>query len=122
MDVRSGCAGFSENVALHARPASSRQLTVTDSSARATLMGPGRTPLRSSGTDTAAAGRGIRIRRARKVLRIVLGPFLLQERDRSLQLGETVQAIFHRDPAGELRARKDAKDRIVVDQALADFA
>src|SRR2546427_12319647 len=80
MDVRSGCAGFSENVALHARSASSRQLTVTDSSARATLMGPGRTPLRSSGTDTAAAGRGIRIRAARKALRMAEHHFTTRTR------------------------------------------
>src|SRR6266545_3270037 len=72
MDVISGCAGSSENMARHTRPVSSGQLTVTESSARVTVIGPGRTPLRSNGTDTAAAGNGIsvRIRPARKALRM----------------------------------------------------
>src|SRR6267378_5720736 len=53
---------------------------------------------------------------------VVLGPFFPQERHGSLQLVEPVHAIFHRDPTGELRARQDAKDRVVVDQAPADLA
>ena len=53
MDVTSGCAGSSENVARQTRAVSSCQATVTESSLRTTLIGPGRTPVRSSGTDTA---------------------------------------------------------------------
>jgi hypothetical protein len=53
---------------------------VTDSSARATLIGPGRTPLRSSGTDTAAADRAIRIRTARKALRMAGHDFTMRLR------------------------------------------
>src|SRR5215211_4044257 len=98
MDVTSGCAGFSENVALHARPVSSGHVTVTDSSARATLIGPGRTPLRSSGTAAAVAVRGMRVRasKARKALRIGLRPLLLEERHRSLQLVENVHNTITR--------------------------
>src|SRR4051794_20087369 len=112
MDVTSGCAGFSENVALQARPVSSGHVMVTDSSARTTLIGPGRTPLRSSRTAAAAAGRGmrIRLRRARKALRIVLRPLLLEERHRSLQLVQTIHAVFRRDPSVESCARKDAEE------------
>ena len=55
MDVTSGCAGSSENVARQTRAVSSGHVTVTESSLRTTLIGPGRTPLRSSGTDTAGA-------------------------------------------------------------------
>jgi len=74
MKVTSGCAGLRENVARHARPVSSGQVMVTVSSARVRLIGPGRTPLTSSGTAAAAAGSGtrtrIRIRIARKAFRM----------------------------------------------------
>src|SRR5438445_11619137 len=66
MDVISGCAGLSENVARQTRPVSSGQVTATESSLRTTLMGPGRTPARSSGTDTAGGCNEMRIRGARK--------------------------------------------------------
>jgi hypothetical protein len=122
MNVTSGCAGSRENVARHGRPVSSGQVTVTASSARVTVTGPGRTRVRSSGTAAAAAGRGTRISAARKTLRIVLRPFLFQKRNRSLELVEAVHPVFHRDPAGELPIREDTKDRIVVNQTLADFA
>src|SRR6476646_5309314 len=122
MTVTSGCAGSSENVARHARPVSSGQVTVTASSARVTATGPGRTRVRSSGTDAAAAGRGRSIRTTKRALRIVLGPLLLQERDRSLQLFEAIHPVLHGNPAGESRAREDSENRIVIDQALAGFA
>ncbi len=54
----SGCAGLSENVARQARAVSSGHVTVTESSPRTTLMGPGCTPVRSSGTDTAGTWSG----------------------------------------------------------------
>src|SRR5262245_5880818 len=122
MKVTSGCVGSSENVARHARPVSSGQVTVTASSARVTATGPGRTRVRSSGTDAAAAGRGRSISAANRALRIVLGPLLLQERDRSLQLVEAIHPVLHGNPAGELRAREDSENRIVIDESLAGFA
>src|SRR4030095_6639947 len=122
MKVTRGCVGSSENVARHARPASSGHVTVTASSVRVTATGPGRTRVRSSGTDAAAAGRGRNISTAKRALRIVLGPLLLQERDRSLQLFEAIHPVLHGNPAGELRTREDSEDRIVVDEALAGFA
>src|SRR3954452_1925863 len=70
MDVTRGCAGSRENVARHVRPASSGHAIVTESSARTTVIGPGCTRVMSSGTDTAAAGLGIRIRIARNTLRM----------------------------------------------------
>jgi hypothetical protein len=70
MEVTRGFAGSSENTARHVRPVSSGQLTLTESSVLPTLIGPGRTPLTSSGTDTAAAGNGISIRTASKALRM----------------------------------------------------
>src|SRR5688572_21537534 len=53
MDVMSGCDGSSENVARQIRWVSSGQDTVTALSLRTTVTGPGRTAVRSSGTDTA---------------------------------------------------------------------
>ena len=44
MDVTSGCAGSSENVARQTRAASSGQVTAKESSPRVTVIGPGRTP------------------------------------------------------------------------------
>src|SRR5262249_8534516 len=123
MKVTSGCVGSSENVARHARPVSSGQVTVTASSARVTATGPGRTRVRSSGTDAAAAGRGRRISTANRALRIVvLGPLLLQERDRSRRLVEAIHPVLHGNPAGELRASEDSENRIVIDETLAGFA
>ena len=54
MDVISGCDGSSENVARQIRFVSSGQDTVTELSLRTTVIGPGRTAVRSSGTETAA--------------------------------------------------------------------
>src|SRR4029453_18004571 len=122
MKVTSGCVGSRENVARQARPVSSGQVTVTASSVRVTATGPGRTRVRSSGTDAAAAGRGRSISTAKRALRIVLGPLLLQERDRSLQLFEAIHPVLHGNPAGELRARENSENRIVVDEALTGFA
>src|SRR5206468_9073921 len=66
MDVISGCAGLSENVARQTRAVSSGQVTATESSLRTTVIGPGRTPVRSSGTDTARGCNGMRTSVARK--------------------------------------------------------
>src|SRR2546428_5325098 len=62
MEVTSGWDGSRENVARHTRAASSGHVTVTESAPRETAIGPARTPVRSRGTDAAAAGSGARVR------------------------------------------------------------
>src|SRR2546428_9637025 len=69
MDVISGCEGLSENVARQTRAVSSGQVTVTESSPRTTVIGPGRRPERSSGTGAAGVCNGIRARLARTAVR-----------------------------------------------------
>jgi hypothetical protein len=48
---------------------------VTESSPRTTLIGPGRTPARSSGTDTADAAAGISVRTERHAMRTAVQRF-----------------------------------------------
>src|SRR5205814_2848909 len=53
---------------------------------------------------------------------VVLASLSFQEGHRALQLVETVQTIFDRDPAGESCAGEDAKNGAVIDQASTRFA
>src|SRR5262249_8196658 len=70
MDDTSGCAGFNEKVARQVRDVSSGHVTVRESAVRVTLMGPGRTPVRSAATGDAGVCGGTSTRAARRTMRI----------------------------------------------------
>jgi membrane dipeptidase len=84
------------------RAISSGQVTFSESSVRTTLIGPGRRPVRSSGTDTVGACNGMRARVASQALRIVVGgrsrilprgQLLLDGRSKRRQVPQRVQIV-----------------------------